>query len=164
MTVMITSRSYTLDRMLLYPVFPNSRELSKSCHCVNTWFAQVGTALEAEVWWWWPVAFLCTYMHSRCEAAQCPYPGLDCGPYTCLAPRGAWPPCPQLLSEYLVPHCGPELLVVWLDDWLCRFNCDRWPERGRRSRTFLKKAGAELELEETEDFNIQRCSLSVVSW
>lgn len=49
------------------------------------------------------------------------------GPTTAWLPVGPGPLAlsPQLLSEYLVPHCGPELLVVWLDDWLCRFNCDR---------------------------------------
>lgn len=28
-------------------------------------------------------------------------------------------------AGYLAPHCGPQLLAVWLDDLLCSFNCDR---------------------------------------
>lgn len=53
----------------------------------------------------------------------------------------------------LAPHCGPQLLAVWLDDLLCSFNCDRWTERGRRNRIFSKKVGTEMKLACSQDFN-----------
>lgn len=51
---------------------------------------------------------------------------------------------------YLAPNCGPEVLAVWLDDLLSRFNCDHWAERGRRNGIFLKKVGTEMKLEVIE--------------